>query len=140
MDIFTGRLWRTLDRPVIDMTELPGDHDFTLTYTDRGPPPNRRPTSKSMASPSTYPASSSSTQCAQLGLHLDPRKGAAPVMVFEHIDKPDGNYRTCTTSKARPRIPETPLPYGRLRSTYVLNTEPDRKGAVLRGTNGHLNT
>jgi len=35
MDIFTGRLSRMMDRPVIDMTGLAGDYDFTLSRACR---------------------------------------------------------------------------------------------------------
>ncbi len=91
MDIFTGRLSRMMDRPVIDMTELPGAYDFTLTYTAE-PPPNLRPDAKINGEPidlSGPPIFQAVRQ--QLGLRLSPRKGPAPVMVIEHIDKPSGN-------------------------------------------------
>jgi uncharacterized protein (TIGR03435 family) len=89
MDIFTGRLSRMMDRPVIDMTGLAGDYDFTLTYT-ADPPPNV-PDAKhgdpiDFSGPTIFQAVRQ-----QLGLRLEPRKGPAPVMVIERIQRPSEN-------------------------------------------------
>jgi hypothetical protein len=91
MDIFTGRLSRVMDRPVVDMTNLAGDYDFTLTFTAE-PPPNLPPNALingqpiDLSGPTIFQALRQ-----QLGLRLDPRKGPAPVMIIEHIDKPSSN-------------------------------------------------
>jgi uncharacterized protein (TIGR03435 family) len=91
MDIFTGRLSRMMDRPVIDITELPGDYDFTLTFTAE-PPANLPPDAKingeliDLSGPTIF-----QSVRQQLGLRLAPRKGPAPVMVIERIDRPEGN-------------------------------------------------
>ncbi len=91
IDILTGRLSRSMDRPVMDMTELKGDYDFVLTYTME-PPPNLPPGAKingepiDLSGPTIFQAVRQ-----QLGLRLDARKGPAPVMIIDHIDKPTAN-------------------------------------------------
>ena len=91
MDIFTGRLSRMMDRPVIDRTELTGDYDFTLTYTAELPP-NIPPDAKingdpiDLSGPNIFEAVRQ-----QLGLLLVPRKGPAPMMIIDRIEKPSGN-------------------------------------------------
>ena len=92
MDIFTGRLSRMMDRPVIDMTGLAGGYDFTLTYT-ADPPSNLPPDAKikngepiDLSGPTIFQAVRQ-----QLGLRLEARKGPVPVMVIEHIERPSRN-------------------------------------------------
>ena len=91
MDIFAGRLARVLDRPVIDQTGLKGDFDFTLTYTAELPP-NIPPDARLNGQPiDTSGPTVFQAVRQQLGLRLDPRKGPAPIIVIDHIEKPSQN-------------------------------------------------
>jgi uncharacterized protein (TIGR03435 family) len=91
MDIFAGRLARVLDRPVVDQTRLSGDYDFTLKYTMELPP-NFPPDAKINGEPiDTSGPTVFQAVRQQLGLKLDARKGPAPLMVIDHIEKPDAN-------------------------------------------------
>ena len=91
MDILTGRLSRMMDRPVIDMTGLAGDYDFTLTYT-ADPPPNLPPEAKINGEPIDFSGPTIFQAVRQqLGLRLEARKAPAPVMVIERIERPSEN-------------------------------------------------
>lgn len=96
MDIFAGRLARILDRPVVDQTGLTGDYDFTLTYTSEIPPdlpPTIRVNGQAVDVSTLDTSGPPIFQAVrdQLGLRLDARKGPAPLMVIDHIEKPSGN-------------------------------------------------
>ena len=91
MDIFAGRLARVLDRPVLNETGLQGDFDFTLRYTVELPPnisPNALVNGEPIdtSGPNVFQAVRQ-----QLGLRLDARKGPAPILVIEHLEKPSEN-------------------------------------------------
>ena len=91
MEVFAVRLARVLDRPVIDQTGLAGDYDFTLKYTF-DPPPNFLPDALINGQPidTSGPRIFQAVR-QQLGLRLEPRKGAAPILVIDHIEKPSEN-------------------------------------------------
>jgi uncharacterized protein (TIGR03435 family) len=81
-----------MDRPVVDQTGLTGDFDFTLKYT-MDIPPNLPPEALvkngepiDTSGPTIFQAIRQ-----QLGLRLDPRKGPAPIMVIDRIEKPTEN-------------------------------------------------
>ena len=91
MDYFAFRLAGRMDRPVIDETNLKGGYDFTLAYTRELPPGlpegamlNGAPIDTS--GPSIYEAVRQ-----QLGLRLESKKGPAPIIVIDHIEKPTEN-------------------------------------------------
>jgi uncharacterized protein (TIGR03435 family) len=68
-----------LDRPLIDKTDLSGVRDVHLTWNpDDGPNDD--------AGPSIYTALQE-----QLGLRLEATKGAVPVLVIDHIERPSEN-------------------------------------------------
>jgi len=91
MDIFAFRLARVLDRPVIDETSLPAAYDFILKYT-MDLPPNLPPNALLNGEPiDTSGPTIFQAVRQQLGLRLDARKGAALILVIDHIEKPSAN-------------------------------------------------
>ena len=71
-----------VDRVVVDRTGLIGFFDFELTWT-----PNLQPGATTRSdSPSLFTALEE-----QLGLKLEPIKGAADVLVIDHIERPTPN-------------------------------------------------
>lgn len=93
MDIFAGRLARVLDRPVVDQTGHKGDYDFTHTMEIPPDLPNLRVKSQAVDVSAIDTSGPTVFQAVreQLGLRLDARKGPAPIMVIDRIEKPGGN-------------------------------------------------
>ena len=91
MDYFAFRLSQVLDRPVINLTKLPGSFDFDLAYT-REPPPGIKEGSLingepvDISGPTIFEAVRK-----QLGLKLDPEKGPVDIIVIDHVEKPSEN-------------------------------------------------
>jgi uncharacterized protein (TIGR03435 family) len=75
-------------RPVVDMTGLTKNYDFTLTFLPPLPPnfntENLPP--ELLNRPSIFDAVKQ-----QLGLRLDPQKGPVEYYVIDHIERPAGN-------------------------------------------------
>jgi uncharacterized protein (TIGR03435 family) len=88
MNYFAFRLSQMLDRPVIDLTKLPGSYDFDLNFT-RELPPNMPPDAMlngvpiDTSGPTIYEAVRK-----QLGLKLERQKGPVEIMVIDHVEKP----------------------------------------------------
>jgi uncharacterized protein (TIGR03435 family) len=88
MDYFAFRLGQNLDRPVLDRTNLKGEHDFELTYT-RELPPNLQPGARvngaeiDTSGPTIFEALQK-----QLGLKLEKQKAEVPILVIDHVEKP----------------------------------------------------
>jgi uncharacterized protein (TIGR03435 family) len=91
-----GQLTLSLDRPVIDRTNLKGSFDFTLQWTpapnEGGPqaiglPPRAEP---SRATDSSGPSIFTALQ-EQLGLKLEPTKGQVDMLVIDHVERPSEN-------------------------------------------------
>ena len=104
MQQFTDMLGRQVGQPVLDMTELKGNYDFTLTFTPdenqqramaaafggpAGGPPGgpggageRRPPSEGAEGPSIFSALQE-----QLGLKLEKRKGPVEILVIDHVER-----------------------------------------------------
>ena len=82
MDSLARTLSDTLGRPVIDMTNLPGNYAFSLYYTP-----------DSVTAPDTEaPVSLFAAIQEQLGLKLDARKGPVELLVIDRAEKtPSGN-------------------------------------------------
>lgn len=85
-----------LDRPVVDMTGLPGNYDFTLRWTPEArqvmfaePDDNQR--SDGTRSTETVGPSIFSAIQEQLGLKLKPDKGSVKFLVIDHIEYPSPN-------------------------------------------------
>lgn len=91
LDYFAFRLSQLMDRPVVNLTNLPGGYDFTLEYT-RDPPPGFPAGGRingeevDTSGPTVYAAVKQ-----QLGLELKAQKGLAEVIVIEHADRPADN-------------------------------------------------
>jgi uncharacterized protein (TIGR03435 family) len=81
-----------LDRPVVDQTNLPGKWDFLLKWTPdesqfggmgiKVPPPS----DAADAPPPLFTAIQE-----QIGLKLEAEKAQVPVLVIDHVEKPDAN-------------------------------------------------
>ncbi len=69
--------WGDLGRPVLDRTGLPGGYDFVLEYTPDPPPAN--------APDSGGPGFREALR-QQLGLKLEPQKGAVEFPVLDHVE------------------------------------------------------
>jgi len=77
MDNFAKNLSGRLDRPVVDQTGLEGAWEFQLDYLADG-----AENAAADALPSIYTAVQD-----QLGLKLNPTKGAVRMVVVDHIDR-----------------------------------------------------
>jgi uncharacterized protein (TIGR03435 family) len=75
-------LSQQLGRPVVDRTGLAGHYNFTLQFT----PAQASTDSQTDAGPSIFTAVQE-----QLGLKLESTKGAVPVLVIDHIERPTEN-------------------------------------------------
>lgn len=88
MDYFAFRLSQMLDRPVIDLTKLPGSYDFDLSFT-RELPPNMPPDAMINGAPiDTSGPTIYEAVRKQLGLRLERQKGPVQIMVIDHVEKP----------------------------------------------------
>jgi uncharacterized protein (TIGR03435 family) len=79
-------LSNSLGAPVIDKTGLTGFYDFSLEWTD----PLARPASGNPQPVDAGPDIFTAVQ-DQLGLRLEPGKGAVEVVVIDHIEKASEN-------------------------------------------------
>ncbi|HYA18594.1 MAG TPA: TIGR03435 family protein [Bryobacteraceae bacterium] len=84
----TALLSRFTERPVVDMTGIPGQYDFDLTFapeTTRGLPAGDGP----LADPDTAsePAPSLSVAVQKYGLRLEARKAPMEIIVVTHAEK-----------------------------------------------------
>lgn len=83
-----GILYNSMDRPVLDATELTGTYDFTLEYLAErvsrasGAPSDSQPDPDTAPAPSVYTALQS-----QLGLRLDSRKVPFDMIVIDELRK-----------------------------------------------------
>ena len=83
MEDFAEWLSREVERPVLDTTGLKGSYDFKLKYSKEN--------SNRLAGAETYPILTLAIQ-EQLGLRLDKRTSAVPVIVIDHSKRvPAGN-------------------------------------------------
>jgi uncharacterized protein (TIGR03435 family) len=81
-------LSRQLDLPVIDMTGLKGNYDFTLEWQ---PEVRGEPRGGAVPEAANGPSIFTAVQ-EQLGLKLEPRKAPIEVLVVDHAEKnPTGN-------------------------------------------------
>jgi bla regulator protein blaR1 len=87
------KLSRTLGRPVVDQTGLPGNYDFVLNWTpDAGP--CAASISASTPQAATDPGDGPSIFTAiqeQLGLRLESTKGPVETLVIGHVERPSAN-------------------------------------------------
>ena len=79
-----GWLSRQMDRPVLDMTELPGVYNLVLNFTPENAEPSRN--DGTAEKKETYPPLLTAIQ-EQWGLKLDPRKAPLEVLVIDHIER-----------------------------------------------------
>src|SRR5580692_2867265 len=90
MELLAGSLsMLVLDRPVIDRTGLSGKFDFTLEWA---PVSNNPAPSDSPAAPSD-PVGPTSVQALrdQLGLRVESKKAAVPILVIDRVERPSEN-------------------------------------------------
>jgi uncharacterized protein (TIGR03435 family) len=71
----------SLDRPVIDQTQLSGKFDFLMKWT---------PMDAQSSDPDSPPGLFTAIQ-QQLGLKLEPTKASDDVIVIDHVDRPSAN-------------------------------------------------
>jgi uncharacterized protein (TIGR03435 family) len=90
-DYFAFRLSQLLDRPVVNMTKIPGNFDFDLAYT-REPPPGvpENAVINGQQVDTSGPTIFEAVR-RQLGLKLEPQKGPVEVIVVDHAEKPVEN-------------------------------------------------
>jgi uncharacterized protein (TIGR03435 family) len=89
LDYFAFRL--SLDRPVVNLTNLPGGYDFNLEYTQELPlgfPPGGRINGEE---PDTSGPTVFDALKQQLGLELKAQRGLAEVIVIDHVERPTEN-------------------------------------------------
>jgi uncharacterized protein (TIGR03435 family) len=100
MQQLADRLGSQLNRPVIDMTELPGQYDFTFAWSIEtaggviprtNPPPDRIEQSSTPVGTDLGLSLSAAVE-AQLGLKLERRTGPVDVLIVDRADRiPTGN-------------------------------------------------
>jgi uncharacterized protein (TIGR03435 family) len=85
---FLGQQLQNTNRPVIDLTGLDKNYDFTLSYLPELPPDVSKDVlpSEVRDRPSLFEAVKQ-----QLGLKLVPQKGPIDYYVIDHIDRPSDN-------------------------------------------------
>jgi uncharacterized protein (TIGR03435 family) len=109
MPAFANLVSSYVDRPVIDMTGLPGEYQVALDLSPEDmrlaaqraqqmlaqlglPLPAQQPPGANSGDPSNPGGGSVSTALDKLGLKLDARKAPLDVMVIDHLEKnPTGN-------------------------------------------------
>ena len=91
MNYFAFRLAQLVDRPVVDLTELKGGYDFTLTYTRELPAGFPAGGLLNGEEPDTSGPNVHEAVKRQLGLELKPGKGPVDVIVIDHVEKPTEN-------------------------------------------------
>jgi len=77
------QLGRSMDRPVVDMTDLKGVFNLTLNWT---PEEARAAKEETRADVQTYPPLLTALQ-EQLGLKLEPKKAPIDVLVIDHVER-----------------------------------------------------
>lgn len=91
MTYFAYRLALLMDRPVVDMTNLPGGYDFNLEYTRDLPLGFPVGGKINGDEPDTSGPTVFAALRQQLGLELRAQKGLGAVIVIEHVEKPTDN-------------------------------------------------
>lgn len=79
-----GWLSRQMDRPVLDMTQLPGVYNLILNFTPENAEPVR--SDGNAEKKEAYPPLLTAIQ-EQWGLKLEPRKAPLEVLVIDHVEK-----------------------------------------------------
>jgi uncharacterized protein (TIGR03435 family) len=85
---FLSRL-RSMDRPVLDMTALPGFFDFTVHFADTLPAGMVE--AKAAAEQAFLDPALPLNIAAQVGLKLDARKAPVESIVVDHVERPTEN-------------------------------------------------
>jgi uncharacterized protein (TIGR03435 family) len=70
-----------IDRPVLDLTELPGAYDFQFEFRSRRGGSAEGPHATDDSGPTIFDA------MAQLGLQLESRKQSMPIILIDHIER-----------------------------------------------------
>ena len=85
---FLGQVMQRDERPVINLTGLEGNYDFTLSFAPDLPPdvPKESLPPELLDRPSIFEAVKQ-----QLGLKLEPQKGPVEYYVIDHLEKPTVN-------------------------------------------------
>lgn len=91
MDYFAFRISQFMDRPVVDLTNLRGDYDFTLEFTRELPPGFPNGGKINGEEPDTSGPTIFAAVKQQMGLELKAQKGPVEVIVIDHIEKPSAN-------------------------------------------------
>jgi uncharacterized protein (TIGR03435 family) len=87
IELLARELSQAVGRIVIDKTGIAGRYDLTLRWT-----PDSVPTPMLNGAPDPNPPPDIFTAVQeQLGLKLEPAKGAVPVLVIDHIERPSDN-------------------------------------------------
>ena len=77
-----------LDRPVVDLTALDGEYEFTLEFT---PEPNSVPQRRGILNMAGFTAPRLSAGLERLGLKLEPAMASIDVLVIENVRRPSSN-------------------------------------------------
>ena len=91
MDYFAFRLSTLMDRPVVNLTNLPGDYDFNLEYTADLPPGLSENTKLNGEPIDTSGPNVFAAVKQQLGLNLKTQRGPVDIIVIDRIEKPVEN-------------------------------------------------
>jgi uncharacterized protein (TIGR03435 family) len=91
MDYVAFRLAGLLDLPVVDLTGLKGNYDFTLSYTRDLPPGFPEGAKINGEDPDLSGLNLFQALKQQLGLEMKAQRGPVEVIVIDHVEKPTAN-------------------------------------------------
>ena len=91
MDYVAFRLASLMDSPVVDLTGLKGNYDFTLTFTRDLPPGFPEGGKINGEDPDFSGLNVYQALKQQLGLSLKAQRGPTDVIVIDHAEKPTAN-------------------------------------------------
>ena len=83
-------LGQSVDRTVVDRTELTGVFDFTLEFAPELGPGSQPGSTAGVPDPPVAPSLFTALQ-EQLGLKLEPQTGPVDVVVIDHVEEPSPN-------------------------------------------------
>lgn len=87
LDAYAQAISATLDRPVVDKTELPGEYMLSTQFVLRDVMAAARARMDHSDTAPDPRVSSAFSEVQALGLKLDPRKLPLPVVVIDHAEK-----------------------------------------------------
>ncbi len=87
MNMLGQFLGQSVDRPVVDRTELNGVYDFSFEFAPQQGPGSQLGATSNASNPSAPPSIFNALP-EQLGLKLEPQTAPVDVIVIDHVEEP----------------------------------------------------